>query len=359
MGKEGSRQGDQSHLSSPDQYLQEELGKATSVLKSDYAPEEEAIQSALKICRNLANALGRRSMPQDATASTSSRNATSGLSSLDEATGEPFQSSPTKLPSSSILMKQKNAALISSVVDMIITDPKVFITPTLLSTYVSIQLTLSLPQSLPRVFELYAVKPIPLPGTSPIVYKKSNPDRPSCAIPLVLAESALRAAIGQKDLNLCLRTIETTVSTQAFRRSKVVRKALLPAAGLALAPAAAYVLASQLALNQHSMDVQNATRIFFAGIVAYVGFTAIIGIVAITTSNDQMDRITWARGTPLRDRWLREDERTMVDQVAGAWGFKETFKRGEEDSDDWEALREWAGLKGFILDNPELMEGME
>ena len=49
----------------------------------------------------------------------------------------------------------------------------------------------------------------------------------------------------------------------------------------------------------------------------------------------------------------------MVDQVAGAWGFQVINKRGEEEGGDWEALREWALMRGMVLDKPELMEGME
>lgn len=107
------------------------------------------------------------------------------------------------------------------------------------------------------------------------------------------------------------------------------------------------------------MDPTAATNMAFAGILAYVGFTATIGVVAVTTSNDQMDRITWATGTPLRERWLREEERALIDQVAGAWGFKDLSKRGEEEGRDWETLREWVGMRGMMLDRVELMEGME
>ncbi len=102
-----------------------------------------------------------------------------------------------------------------------------------------------------------------------------------------------------------------------------------------------------------------ATNVAFAGILAYVGFTATIGIVAVTTANDQMDRVTWATGMPLRERWLREEERAALDRVAGAWGFKEPRRRGEEEGGEWEELREFIGRRGMVLDRVELMEGME
>lgn len=82
-------------------------------------------------------------------------------------------------------------------------------------------------------------------------------------------------------------------------------------------------------------------------------------MVALMTSNDQMVRVTWIAGTPLRQRWLREEERAALDRVAQAWGFEEPNKRGFEEGDEWELLREVANRKGMYLDNPKLMEGME
>ncbi len=79
---------------------------------------------------------------------------------------------------------------------------------------------------------------------------------------------------------------------------------------------------------------------------------------AITTTNDHMERVTWAPGIPLRERWLREEERAAVDKVAISWGFK-GGRQGEEQGVEWEGLREWCGLRGMILDKTELMEGME
>jgi hypothetical protein len=107
------------------------------------------------------------------------------------------------------------------------------------------------------------------------------------------------------------------------------------------------------------MDSAMATNVAFAGILAYVGFTATIGVVAVTTANDQMDRVTWAQGMPLRERWIREDERAAIDRIASAWGFREVWRRGEEEGEDWDNLREWVGRRGMILDRVELMEGME
>lgn len=357
--KGNSHQNSRLPIASPstDRVLHEELGKATNIVKSDTIPEEGAVQNALQICENLAKSLVESARPLQAPGKLE-KTATSNLLSLEEEPRQDTKPGPEKPPETPPI--DANAAnKVSLTAFGIITDPKVFITPNVLSTYVNIQNMLGRPQSFPQVFDLYASKPIPQSGASPTEYRDPAPDRASSAIPLPLAENALTAAIEQKDLPLCLEIITTSVGTAAYRKNKAVRKALLPATGLALAPAAAYAVSSQLALLQHSMDTQTATQIFFAGILAYVGFTAAIGVVAITTSNDQMDRITWAKGTPLRDRWLREDERAMIDRVAGAWGFQELTMRGEEDSAEWESLREWVGQRALVLDNPELMDGME
>jgi hypothetical protein len=42
-----------------------------------------------------------------------------------------------------------------------------------------------------------------------------------------------------------------------------------------------------------------------------------------------------------------------------AWGFKDVLRRGEEEGEEWENLREFIGMRGMILDKTELMEGMQ
>lgn len=340
-----------------EQVLAEELEAAASVIKSEAVLSEAAVQRALGSCEDLARSIVEP-IESPETPPRFERTPTSNLLSLDEKSRAPMTSPPEKILSRRSL-ENLTADNVSSIAYNIITDPKVFITPALLATYLCTQSILGRPESFAQIFDLYASKPIPQPGSRPIKYKHANPNRASSAVPLVLAHSALTAAIEAKDLPLCLSIIETSVCTKAYKRSKVLRRALLPFSGLALAPAAAYVLAAQLAQYQHSMDHQMATNMAFVGIVAYVGFTATIGVVAIATANDQMDRITWAMGTPLRERWLREEERALVDRVAGAWGFQDENKRGEEEGGEWEALREWALMRGMVLDKPELMEGME
>ena len=340
-----------------DQILDTELRKAIAVVETDKVPEEDAVQKALQICENLARGLAEPIEPLRAH-SKSEKGPTSNLLSLEEERTAP--NDPVPLQESVATPMRANAVeKISKVAYQIITNPKVFVTPMVLSTYVLTQAFLGRPDSFPQVFDLYASKPIPRPNTKPVQYKTANLNRSASAIPLVLAKIALTAAIDAKNLPLALSIIDTSVCTTAFKRNKIIGNALLPLSALTLTPCAAYVLAQQLAQYQTSVDPQMATNTVFAGVIAYVGFTATIGFVAVTTANDQMDRITWARGTPLRDRWLREDERTLVDRVAGAWGFQDVEMRGEEEGAEWEDFREWAGLRGMVLDAPELMEGME
>ena len=337
-----------------EQALAQLLETVASLVESDAVPNEEAVQRVLNVCEDLARSVVEPpKIPRSP-----DKTSTSNLLSLDEQSRMPTIPSTANRPSS-LLVKSHYTDKISSTAYSIMTDPKVFITRALLATYVSTQCLLGRPESFPHIFDLYASKPIPKPGTLPIMYKNPNLRRVSSAVPLVLAQSALAAAIEAQNLPLCLSIIDTSVCATAFIRNKLLRRALLPFSALALTPPAAYTLSDQIAHYQQGMDHQTFTNICFAGILAYVYFTATIGYVAVTTANDQMDRITWIVGTPLRERWLREEERFLVDEVAGAWGFQDKSKRGEEEGEEWEALREWALMRGMVLDRPELMEGME
>lgn len=332
----------------------QELRTATRVLDGSKAPSEQAVQDALRICQDLALRLAGPVGVQ-VSASKSGRGATSNLLSIED---RPAASSSLQAPRVG-RNQVKQAKRISLVAEKIVKDPKVFITPRILAAYVETQNILNQPQSFPEIFDLFACKPIPKPGTSPISYKESNPSNPSAAVPYPVAQSALNAAIEAKDLPLCLSIIETSVSAPAFTRAKFIRKALFPITAMALSPLAAYTLAWQLCQDASLVDPQVLTNFATVGIIAYVGFTATIGYVAITTSNDQMDRITWILGTPLRERWIREEERALTDKVAQAWGLDDREKRGNEEGEEWENLREWAFRRGMYLDKPELMEGME
>lgn len=239
----------------------------------------------------------------------------------------------------------------------IVSHPSVFLTTRILTSYVSLQSLICDPSPIPAVFSLYANKPFTPPGSSKILYP--NPRQAKYAIPSSTASAALGAAIGVKDMSLCLDIIDTSYSAPAFQRSKIVRRATPVAVASCLFPVAVYALADSLAQYQDEVDHSLAVKYAFAGMLAYVCFTGSIGMVALMTSNDQMVRVTWIAGTPLRQRWLREEERAALDRVAQAWGFEEPNKRGFEEGDEWELLREVANRKGMYLDNPKLMEGME
>jgi hypothetical protein len=238
--------------------------------------------------------------------------------------------------------------------------PNIFITPAILKSYTDLQTLLHQPSSFPDVFSLYANKPIPIASSdSTVSFSPATPDKMNTAIDPNTANAALSAAITAHDLPLATDIIETSFCTPSFRKAKVLRQALVPIGGLALAPLAAYSVASIFGAWQPMLDQQQATWMAFAGIMTYVSAVSMTGYVAITTANDQMDRVTWAQGVPLWERWVREPERAAVDRVAGAWGFKSMEKRGEEEGVDWEDLREWVGRRGMVLDKVELMDGME
>ncbi|PWW71654.1 hypothetical protein C7212DRAFT_360456 [Tuber magnatum] len=239
----------------------------------------------------------------------------------------------------------------------LISHPAVFISPKLLSAYVSLQSVIKDPTPIPIVFSLYARKSYSPPDTEKTITPNANQSKN--AIPRHSADAALSTAIEVKDMALCLDIIDTSYGLPAFRNAKLVREAT-PAAILAcLMPPVAYVIGDILARYQDEVDHSHALGFAFAGILAYITFTAGLGIVAVTTANDQMVRVTWAIGTPLRLRWLREEERAAYDRVAQAWGFADPVKRGFEEGEEWELLCEVVFRKNMILDNPDLMDGME
>lgn len=336
-------------------YSQADLDKALSEVRTacsaiSSAPSEEEVLQALSECYALAEVLASDQPPIAPTTTTSG--AASALLSLDEA---PVKKSSSPKPTAAM---QQMIDQLSKVTFEVIKRPTVFISPSVLELYVKIQATLTKPESLPEAFYMYANKPAPQKRTS-LRYAEQNPNKVSNAVLTPTANLALQTAMDSRQLQVAMDIVESTFGTLAFRRSKFVRRGLVPAAGVVALPLAAYTLATHLAHLQTAMDASMATNVAFAGIMAYTVFTGTIGIVAITTANDQMDRVTWAPGIPLRERWIREEERLAIDKIAGAWGFRENWRRGEEEGADWDALREWIGGKGMMLDRVDLMEGME
>ncbi|KAL2199830.1 hypothetical protein P885DRAFT_30333 [Corynascus similis CBS 632.67] len=240
----------------------------------------------------------------------------------------------------------------------ILTRPTVVITPQILEVYVKLQARLGKPESLPQILRLYASKPTPKLVSGSIQYVERNPNKADNAVDPAVAETALDAAIEAKDLEAAIGILENTYSAKAFLRSKLIKKGFLPGLAVTGTPVAIYYAATQLAQLQHSLEPKIATGVAFAGAICYVGFTATIGMVANFTANDQMKRVTWALGTPLRHRWLYEEERAALDKIACSFGFSEEHRYGEEEGEDFMWLREYILSRSMILDAVDLMPGM-
>lgn len=322
--------------------------ECTQILSHDNNPSEKDVENLFGKCNNVA-----KSIVVDATNSTKSNTgATSALLALD------IEQSDQDIHQTSVEVARTLQSL-SSLAHTVIKHPKIFISPTILKMYVDLQATLGRAETLPEAFHLYSHKPIPLKDSSPIRY--SNPELNIFinAIPSDVTEKALEVAIKAKQLVIAIDIIEMAHTGRAVLASKLIRKALLPASIVTITPFATYSLASQLSYWQTSMDTTLATNVAFLGIMAYISLTGTVGLIAIFTSNDQMDRVTWAPGVPLFQRWMREDERAAIDKVASAWGFSESWRRGEEEGEEWELIKEWVSRRAMILDRVELMEGMD
>ncbi|KIV88840.1 hypothetical protein PV10_08478 [Exophiala mesophila] len=255
--------------------------------------------------------------------------------------------------------RDKAANTVAELAWTLMRDPKIFITEDLLNIYTRVQCLLGKPEYLPEIFNLYATKKVPIADSSPVRYSEPWSKMPRYAVPLQIAESALEAAILKKNLPLALAVIDTTVATPAFRNKKLLLKASLPIAGVSALPVLAYGAASWMAANQNTMDYEMSKWTAMACAAAYIGTLSTIGFVAITTSNDQMERVVWRPGTSLNSRWIREEEREFFDRLALAWGFQNKSRWGEEQGQDWQVLRDECGCRSMVLDKTDLMEGMQ
>lgn len=242
---------------------------------------------------------------------------------------------------------------VTELTNRLLSHPSVFLTPNILSSFVALQRLIKDPSPIPFIFHLYANKPVLGRQRQPSGHEAKN------AIPSTIADSALQLSLTSGDITMALDIIDTSFAAPAFRRSKVISR-VLPSASIAtVAPVAFWALADQMAHWQDTVDYSVAVRYAFAGLMAYAGLTFSFGLMALATANDQMVRVTWIPGTPLRERWLREEERKALDMVAMAWGFNDAAKRGFEEGSEWDLLREVVGRKGMILDEPSLMDGMQ
>lgn len=311
----------------------------------------------LQGCQAVAESLVQQEQDErKATHKSKDSNAVSSLLDLDEKPQPGTKQPPTTRK------RHPEAQLgesVSKLANTIIKDDKVFISPEALAAYTKTHALLRKPEYFPEIFHLYANKPVPEANSHPIKYSTPNPKSINNAVPTDLANLALDIAIETKNLGLVVGVIDHTFCAPAFHRSKIVRKASFPIFGLGCAPAACYGIASWLATMQDAMDPAMARGIMVSCIFTYVFGTASLALLSILTHNDQMQRVVWIPGVPLRQRWLREEERAALDRVAVAWGFKDIGMRGEEEGEEWEHLREFIGLRGMILDKTELMPGME
>jgi hypothetical protein len=325
-------------------------------------PTEDDVKAALQTCKVVADYIMDESVQPQISHMISEMDSTaSNLLSLDSSARAPAKktSGVASNPTISAQLKQLTDK-ISTAAYATLKHPNVHITPSLLAQYVDVQARLGRPETLPAIFELYASKPLPRAAAAgAVAYNKPWPNMPANAIKSEVIEEALDTAIEAKNLDAAIGIVETSYSTKAFIRAKILRFGTIPGLTMLATPFAAHVLATQLANMQSSLDVPTATNIAFWGMLAYVGFTASMGLVATATANDQMRRVTWAPGIALRKRWAREEERAALDKIVCAWGYKEAWRQGEEEGADWDVLKEFIGQRGMIVDRTELLEGMD
>lgn len=249
-------------------------------------------------------------------------------------------------------------AYLSKLAESLIRHETVFISPNVLAVYIHLQRLLANPKTIPEALYLYANKPIPVEGSSPPKFTRPSPKSIKQAIPADLAHEALTAAIESKDLALALNIVDHTYRAPAWRRHRIYTKMGLPGLLTGVTPLALYMIAQEMSVYSGFIDPWTFKMYAFFGMSTYVLCTGTLGFVALTTYNDHHDRVVWRPGVPLLDRYLQEDERAALDRIACAWGFKESWKRGDEEGEDWEGLRQWILLRGMVLDKPDLMPGM-
>jgi hypothetical protein len=315
-------------------------------LSVDGIPAQQLTAAALQSCLRAAAALH----PQLSRAHAKAAKASSRLIALGQERG-----------SYSSVDKQLADAVnkISYSAYTIISHPNVEMTAESLETYVHIQAQLGRPESLPKVFALYASKRKPVVKEGEIAYVTQNPKSAARAIEVPVANMAVQTAIDARNLDAALGIIESSYCMPAFKRQKLLRHASAPAIALGSLPFGIFGMATAYASYwQNTMDISTATAVGVVCISGYFFVVGSLGLIAKLSFKDQMKRVTWTPGTPLRQRWLREEERAALDKVACAWGFKEPWRHGEETGPEWEGLKEYMGYRQMLLDRVEFMDGM-
>jgi hypothetical protein len=256
------------------------------------------------------------------------------------------------------LKELPSPSYLSQMAEELLKHPKVFISQDILAAYIHLQRLLARPRAIPEIMYLYANKPVPQLGSSPPRFSKPSPKAAKQAVPTDLAHHALSAAIEARDLPLALDVVQMSYCAPAWRRHRMLTKLGVPGILAGVTPLAIYMIAQELSIYSNYIDPWTFKLYSFLGVSTYVLCTGTLGFIALTTYNDNHDRVTWRPGVPLLDRYLREDERAALDRIACAWGFKEIWRRGDEEGEEWEGLKQWTLLRGMILDQPDLMPGM-
>jgi len=217
--------------------------KYQAIVQADQAASEEEVAALLRQCLQTVEAYAK---PIEQRGKGTS-NATSSLLDL-AGTAEAGPGKPNNN------RRRKATDAISELVDELLLDEKVFISTETLELYTKIQSLLKRGNYFPRIFSLFANKPIPQPNTSPVTFSNPNPADVKNAVPSELANMALDVAVSQKNLPLALAIIDTTFCAPAFYRAKMFKKAGVPLGGLVAAPLASYVVATWAASLQNTMD---------------------------------------------------------------------------------------------------------
>ncbi|KAL5614595.1 uncharacterized protein BROUX77_000432 [Berkeleyomyces rouxiae] len=310
-------------------------------------PREAATLAALKACHAAAKAI----TPLTAEAKKQSGNS---LLEVDDKSA----ASPPRRGLTFAELRKNTARRISQISFSILAAPNVVVTMPLLTEYIKIHSELGLADTVAESLHLYGSKPLPVIRGDNVTFKKRSSSLPSAAIDEDVAAAALQVALQAKDLDAAINIVDVCYCSRAFYLRKIMASATVPALAAGVIPATSYGVASAFANYNSSIDPTTATTFAFMGITAYIGFTGSMGIVARMSMMDHMNRVTWVPGTPMRKRWLREEERAAMDKIAMAWGFQEAWKHGEESGAEWASLREYLGLKDMILDRVEFMDGM-
>lgn len=353
--KTASRPHQASHVGAKDVVVVVENAR-DQLLAHDGIPTEQEILAFLQRCNKAASIIHDIPAKHPSRTAVDPDTAASSLLSLDGSEAELTRSMDTKI--SENLRAGELIDRLSEAAFDVISHPNVLITPQVLDTYVDTQARLGRVETLPHVMGLYASKPQPRGSPGSLQYAKQNPAKSTNAIDPDIVEKALDATIEANNLDAAIGVIENSYATTAFIRAKLLKKALFPASVALATPLAVYLVASNLSHLQNSLDEKTATAIATAGILTYVGVTGWMGVLSIVTQNDHMKRVTWAPGMPMRERWMREEERAALDKVACSFGFSQASRYGEEEGAEFQALREFVLRKGMVLDRLETMEGM-